>query len=67
MTKSEATIKGHLAQSKKKRSKKINKSIREEQTHTDPVQEPNNSKTELVMATVEETHTIYTDQTESSQ
>ena len=67
MTKSEATIKGHLAQSKKNRSKTINKSIREEQTHTDSVQEPDNGKTDIVMATVEENHTIYTDQTESSQ
>ena len=34
--------------------------------HYDPVQEPDNDKTDTVMATVGETHNIYTDQTEKS-
>ena len=63
MTKSESTIKDHIAQSRKKyRSTITNKSSGEEQAHSDPVQEPDNNKKEIVMATVDKTHKIYTDQ-----
>ena len=66
MTKPEATIKVRLAQIREKyRSTTTNKSSGEYQGHSYPVQEPDNNDTELVMATVEKTHNIYTYQTEN--
>ena len=64
MPKAEATIKGHLTNIRKnKRSKITNKKIGDQRTNTDKIQEHNNSKTDLVMATVDESHKIYTEQT----
>ena len=64
MPKDESIIKGNMSQSiNNTRSTTTNNNSREEQTHTDPIREQNNGKTELVMSTVYETHKIYTDQT----
>ena len=64
MTKYEATTKGHIAQSRKNyQSTTTKKSSGEDQGHSYNVQEPDNDKTELMVATVGETHNIYTDQT----
>ena len=63
MTKYEATIKVRLAHSRENsRSTTTKKSSGEDQGHSYNVQEPDNDKTELVVATVGETHNIYTDQ-----
>ena len=62
--KAEDTIKEHIAQiMNHARSKATNKNIVDEHTNTYPIREQNNGKTELVMATVEKTHKIYTEQT----
>ena len=50
--------------SQKSYTKKTNKKIGDKHTSTDPSQEKNNGKTELIMDTVGKTHEIYTDQTE---
>ena len=64
MPKAEATINRNLVQRRKKsRSTTTNNSGGEEQTHVDSLKEQYKVKTELAMATVEETHKIYTDQT----
>ena len=66
-TKSEAKIKGNISQSRNKSQLTTTNMISgEEQFHSDSVQEPYNNKTELMIATVEETHKIYTDQPEKS-
>ena len=63
--KAEATIKGHFTNIRKnKRSKITNKKIEDQRTNTDKIQEHNNSKTDLVMATVDGAHKIYTDHME---
>ena len=64
MTKSGAKIKVYIAQSRKNtQSKTTNKNSGEDQGNSDPVQEPDNDQIDLVTATVDETHKIYTDQT----
>ena len=63
MTKAEATNKVHLSQIRKNsQSTTTNESSAEDQWTSDTVQEPENDKTHLVMATVNETQKIYTDQ-----
>ena len=67
MTRAESIIKGYLAQIRKNAwSTTTNKNSGYDQGQLDPVQEPDNNKIELVMATVKETHKIYTDQTGKS-
>ena len=57
MPKGEDKIKGHLTQiSKHTQSTTTNRISGDNPTITDPIQEQHNVKTELVMATVEETH-----------
>ena len=54
MPKAEATIKGNLTHIRNNtRSKTTNKKIVYNNENTDPIQEQNNSKTELVIATVD--------------
>ena len=54
MPNAEATIKGHITQIRNNtRSKTTNKKIVYNNENTDPIQEQNNSKTELVIATVD--------------
>ena len=67
MTKAEATIKGHLSQTRKNyQSTTTNNISGEDQGHLDSVQEPENYRIYIVMATVNETHKIYTNQTGKS-
>ena len=67
MPKDGATIKVRLAQiSKNSCSTTTNKNSVEDHTRTDPIQEQNNGKTEIVMATVGEPQKIYTDQIRNS-
>ena len=61
--KDEATIKGHLTQIRKHtRSTKTNKINGDKHTITDPIQEQHNGRIELVIAILDKTHKIYTDQ-----
>ena len=57
----DATIKDHLTQIKHHtRSTTINKNIGEKHAITYPSQEQDNGKTEIVMATVDKNHKLYT-------
>ena len=65
MHKAETTIKGQLTQIRKNtRSTTTNKNIENQHTNTDTIKEQNNIKTDLVMATVDGAHKIYTDHME---